>query len=412
MKLALALLLATPQAAPFERGKIVDGTAANKVTWHVRVPKKVDPRRPSPALLIFHGSNMNSKAYVSTIVAAWPKLAEEYILIGINGENRVKGSSDENPAYNYTYVNFAGKSKYKGYPGTDRESPALVAEVVQELKKSLKISKLFVGGHSQGGFLTYSCYMNYPDLFAGAFPISCGLIVQCEPSAYDKEDIRAQQREGALAIVHGENDGVVGFSMGRSAHESFQDDAFPALRLFTDPRAAHMFARLPVEEAVRWLESMTADDPRTLLAFAQSQFGKGEFRDALAVADRAARLDTRKRYSSKIRSLRKAVDKKAAPQVKALAKAMARAADDSWVADFMKFRAQFEFADSAKGVLQAYGTLREKHEKPARDLWYAARRDFQAKRRDEGYKKYEEIVAKYYGSSWYRYAKRSLERRN
>ena len=53
------------------------------------------------------------------------------------------------------------------------------------LEQQLKLTRVFVAGHSQGGFLAYSCLMNYPDLFAGGMPIAAGLIVQCEPKAYE-----------------------------------------------------------------------------------------------------------------------------------------------------------------------------------------------------------------------------------
>ena len=103
---------------------------------------------------------MNGKAYVNTIAAAWPDIAKDYILLGINGETPSRLSGDDGPAFNYTYVNFVGKSTYGGFPGTDRESPALVREAMDDLKKAYPIPHYFVGGHSQGGFLTYSLLMN------------------------------------------------------------------------------------------------------------------------------------------------------------------------------------------------------------------------------------------------------------
>jgi predicted esterase len=404
----LAVAFALIGAFQDRKGEITDGTAKNGVTYHVRLPAGGDPKRPRPAILILHGSSMNSKDYVATIAAAWPKLAEDYILIGVNGENRVKDSPADHPAYNYTYVNYAGKSKYKGFPGTDRESPALVAEVLGELRQKHAIGKVFVGGHSQGGFLAYSLFMNFPDLFAGAFPISCGLIVQCEPAAYEDAQVRAQQRKGALAVVHAENDPLVDFEMGKAAYESFLDDAFPAVRFIAPKDGAHMFARLPVEDAVRWIEAMVSDDPAALLRFAEKRLGEGAFRDALAAAERAEGLDKGKKHAGKIKAIRQFADKAGRPRAKALEKAVAGAKDDAWVAEFMSFRAEFEFAPCAKPALDLYAKLRALHQKPADELWTAARRDFQGGDHAAGYAKHEEIVKKYYASSWYRYAKESL----
>jgi poly(3-hydroxybutyrate) depolymerase len=405
---SLASLVADLGAAAFVPGKIVDGAASNRMSYHVRLPEGYDAESSAPALVLLHGSNMSSKAYVSTVVAAWPKLADDFILIGINGEHRVANRSADNPAFNYSGVNFVGKSKYKGYPGTDRESPALVPEVIAELKERLKIGKVFVGGHSQGGFVTYSIFMNYPDLVAGAFPISSGPWIQCEPTAYDNPEVRTAQRRIAVAIIHGENDPTVPFTQGRAAFESFDDDGFPMLHFFTDKTAGHMFARLPVERAVRWLERMTSDDAESLAKSALDLIAAGEFRDATAVIARARKVDLEKKLEVKLVALDRAVDEHAAPQAARLAPQIAAARDDSWVNDFFTFRAQFQFAAAAQPTIEAYRTLRARHEEPATKLWNDARADFQAGRQNDGYDKYTEIVTKYFASSWYRYAKPAL----
>ncbi len=99
-----------------------------------------------------------------------------------------------------------GRSTYGGFPGTDRESPALVREAMEDLKKAYPIKHYFVGGHSQGGFLTYALLMNSPDLIAGAFPISAGLLIQAEPAVFEDKALKEAQRAVPLAIVHGKTD--------------------------------------------------------------------------------------------------------------------------------------------------------------------------------------------------------------
>ena len=404
---AIALLAAAGLFA--EDPAIEDGTAKNGVTYCLRRPARFDPKKGAPAIVILHGSNMNSKDYVRTIVEAWPNLAEAYVLIGVNGENRVKESPDDHPAYNYTYVDFVGKSRYKGYPGTDRESPALVSEVIEEVQGEIKLTKVFVGGHSQGGFLAYSLFMNYPDLFAGAFPISAGLIMQCEPTAYVDADLRARQRKVAVAIVHGENDPAVDFEMGRSAYESFGDDGFPRLRLFTDPRAGHMFGRLPVDQAIEWLEALTSDDPAALLDFAATRAAAGEYRDATAALLRSRELDTEHRLAKKRKPIEDKIEKEAAPKAKELAAAIVAAKDGGWVEEFLQFRAKFEFAYGATEVMAAYRALRARHQGPAERLWGEARQAWQDGRDDEATGKCREIVEKQFASSYYRYAKQARE---
>jgi predicted esterase len=391
-------------------GEIVDGSVVNGLGYHLRAPKGWDPKKTTPAIVIFHGSNMSSKSYVATIAATWPKLADDYCVIGIDGELRVKESPDDNPVFNYSYVNFVGKSKFKGYPGTDRESPALVAEALAELKKAFNLGKIFVGGHSQGGYLTYSVLMNYPELVAGAFPISAGVIIQCEPTAYDKSEVRAAQRRVPLAIVHGENDGVVEYSMATYARQIFEDDGFPMLRLFPHKTAAHMFGLLPVEDAVRWLEALASDQPEVLLGFAEKHLGSDP-RSAIAALERARALDRAGKLKAKSAELAAKVDEAAAGDAKKYADAIAANADGSWVEDFLVFRAKYAFADCAKPAMDAFERLRAQHQKSADDLFAAARADFQNQKKDDGYAKCQEIVDKWYASDKYQTAKRWLDER-
>lgn len=397
---------------PLKRGKTVDAAIANGMTYHVRVPEKYDPKAGGPAIVLFHGSNANSEDYIIGIGQRWPKVAADYVLIGLDGEWPVaQKDSDAPAAYNYTYVNFVGKSKYKGFPGTDRESPALVAEAVAEIREQLKLTKVFVTGHSQGGFLTYSCLMNYPELFDGAMPISAGLIVQCEPTAYEDAKVREQQRKRPLVILHGERDPLVDVSMAKAAHESFLGDAFPMLRLMVVKEAGHAFIAMPFEEGIRWMESMTSDDPRALLASAERAFGRKEYRDALSYLQRAQDLAPEGKQAAAAKALRQKIEQLAAAPAKALEASIRRADGNGWVADFDAFRQQFEFTDAAAGVMAEYAKLRKAHEPPAGKRWADARKAFKDGDKAEGYRICTEIVSRYYASSYYRYARQTLEER-
>jgi predicted esterase len=407
----LRFLVPQVPLGPLRKGQVVDAATANGMTYHVRVPPKYDPAAGGPAIVLLHGSNANTADYLKGVTQRWPKVASDYVLIGINGEWPAQKNPDGPPAFNYTYVNFVGKSKYKGFPGTDRESPALVAETLAEIRKQLKLTKVFVTGHSQGGFLVYSCLMNYPDLFAGGMPISAGLIFQCEPTAYEDAEIRKQQRKLPIAIVHGDKDPLVAVTMAKSAHESFLDDGFPMLRLMLAKGAAHAFISLPFEEGVRWLESMTADDPRALLASAERAFARREYRDALAYLQRAKEVDGAGAHAKAADALRQKIERLAAAPAEKLEASIRQADGNRWVSDFTEFRRQFEFTDTAAGVMKEYGKLRKTHESPGGKLWSDARRAIREGKKEEGYRMCEEIVGKYYASSFYRYARQTLDER-
>jgi predicted esterase len=397
--------------APLAAGQIVDGSTKNLLTYSVRAPegyKEGDPKQ-WPAIVVLHGSNMNGKAYVSSIAAAWPDVARDHLILGINGE--VPSDMGEEPRFNYTYINFMGRSTHQGYPGTDRESPALVAEALDELRKVYPVGRYFVGGHSQGGWLTYSILMNFPERIAGAFPISCGLLMQCEPDVFKDEALRAAQRSVPLAIVHGKNDPVQDFGMGNYAATAFGEHGWPGLHLFTSDTAGHMFMHLPVGEAIRWLEAMASDDPEVLVAFAEKQAEAGRYRDAIAALRNVKGLkqtDAQKQRADRVRA---SIETKAKAKAGEFLIQIKANKDGSWVDGFLAFRDEFEFADGARAAMDAFEALRKQQEPDAQRVFQEAIMLFRQRKQAEGYAKYQEIVDKDYASSRYRNIKEQLKAR-
>jgi predicted esterase len=392
--------------------KLVDGSTKGLMTYTIRAPENYRPGdgKKWPAILILHGSNMSARAYVSTIAATWPDIARDYLLIGINGEmpSKLGGIGDE-PTFNYTYINYVGRSTFKGYPGTDRESPALVAQAMDDLRNVYPISRYFVGGHSQGGFLTYSLLMNFPEKLAGAFPISAGVIFQCEPGAYGDEKLRAAQRSVPLAIIHSKQDPVVSFSSGEYAASLFAESNWPAFHFFADNGGAgHRFALLPVKDAIRWLEGQASDDPKNLLAVADQCVKAGVYRDALAALNRAAALKSDPATQSRLDRLTKEIDAKAAPAAKEFLLKIKSKPGKDWIDPFLDFRDKFEFAPAARETIEAFAALRAEQDSPAAKAMSEARAAFQQGRPDQGWAKYQEIVDKYYAASSYRSVKRWL----
>jgi hypothetical protein len=253
--------------------------------------------------------------------------------------------------------------------------------------------------------------MNFPEKIAGAFPISCGLMFQCEPDAYKDEALRAAQRLVPLAIVHARNDPMQEFSMSQYAAGAFGEHGWPGLRLFASDTAAHMFMRLPVGEAIRWLEAMASDDPEVLVAFAEKQAEAGRYRDAVAALRNLKGLkqtDAQKQRADRVRA---SIDAKAKPKADAFLPQIQANKDGSWVDDFLAFRDEFEFADAARPAMEAFDALRKQQEPAAQKAFQDALMLFRQGKRDEGFAKYREIVEKDYASTRYRNIKEQLEAR-
>ena len=192
-------------------------------------------RRNGARLIVFlHGSNMNGLDYLRSFEAK--KWCEDDILCCPNGENGTDPFGQNNFGF---------------------DSAPLVADVTEEVQKAFKTTITYVGGHSQGAFLTYSVILNFPDLYRGAFPMAGDCWMQNEPNLWeDKPEVLKKQKEIAIAVIHGKADPVVAFSQGEHAYDCFRAMGWTKLRLFAPTNLNHMFMLAPVDEAIEWLDAM------------------------------------------------------------------------------------------------------------------------------------------------------------
>jgi pimeloyl-ACP methyl ester carboxylesterase len=389
-----------PEKADAKAGEVTDGQTKSGLNYHLRVPKGFDKKKHYTAVALLHGSNYNSRDYVEGFPGNWPELADRYILVGFDGEQLSSASQDGVRAFNASYVEFSGD--HVGEPWRYNQTPWLLAQSLDQLGKELPIERWFVGGHSQGGFLTLAMAMFYPEHLAGAFEVSGNLLVQCEPSYFKDEKIRAAQRRVPIAIVHGEKDDVVDFSAATYTNDALQDGGFPMLRLFNAPGKGHPWAFLPVDEALQWLDALATEDAAALTEYAEKAVEEERWRDATGALGRAKEHTKDADALARIAALEAKIDAAAAPEAEKLEKAIAADKDASWVDSFWEFRARFAFAPAAQDVMKAYQKLRDEQQKPAEERFWRARGlqdDTQRK------KLYREIVESYYASSFYRLVK-------
>ena len=172
------------------------------------------------------------------------------------------------------------------------------------------------------------------------------------------------------------------------------------IRLVDPVGPGHMFARLPVDEAISWLESMSSDDANTLVNFASTSIESEQYRDAVAVINRLNDLDDEQAKESG-KELMAEITKTATPKLEKLTSAITANENGDWAEEFYDFRNQFEFAPCAEELMQMFDELRKLHQEPADKMYSEARKLFRQNKSDEGWAKYGEIVDKYYASNHY-----------
>jgi predicted esterase len=348
------------------------------------------PAKGARLILFLHGSSMNGLTYLQSFEAK--KWCSDDILVCPNGE--AEGSDP------YGSNNF----------GFGSAKP--VAELTKELQQAFKITRTYIGGHSQGAFVTYSAVMLHPDLFQGALPIAGDCWMQNEPNLWETDaKMHGAQRQVAIAVIHGKADPVVSFSQGEHAFGVFQAAGFQRLRLFAPEKLGHQFMLSPVAEALEWLDAMNAVDAKSTLRLAKAWARDSEWgwvaHAAAAVEGTAGSGASEKREAA---AMRAAVEKTATQAVTEMEKKIADDKTGAWSRDWFAFHHRFGSTAAAAGLVERYGRDRARDREAAAALFEkASGRIRSQKDKDSGYDDLRELLAKYphtyhawYASEWLR----------
>jgi predicted esterase len=358
--------------AKVKPGDTVLLTAPKGMRYFLRVPKKFDAK--AGRLIVFlHGSSMNGLDYLRSFEAmGW---AKDDLLACPNGET----GSDPFGANNFTFA-----------------SAPLVADVTEQVQGRFKPSVTYVGGHSQGGFLTFSVILLHPDLYRGAIPMAGDCWSQNEPNLWeDDEKTLAKQQQIAIAVIHGKADPVVPFSQGQHAYDVFRAMGWPKLRLFAPEQLGHQFMLSPVGEALEWLDAMNGREEKRSLELARDWAEQGEWGWARQVAQAA-----------KSPKLVKDAEAAATKAAAAMTEAMKRK-PVVWVPEWLEFWRVHGGTAAAKPLVDKYLSKRDKQRNDGKRLfdlaWSAARDDDRAKRDERLNELLEEAPCTfeaYYAWSW------------
>jgi len=351
--------------------------APKGMRYFLRVPKGYNAKNGARLIVFLHGSNMSGLSYVRSFEAK--RWAQDSLLCCPNGEQ----GSDPYGQNNFTF-----------------ESAPLVADVTEQVKKAFKVTIAYCGGHSQGGFLTYSVILNFPDLFQGAMPMAGDCWMQNEPNLWeDQPEIAQKQKRIAIAVVHAKNDPVVKFEQGEHAYDVFRAAGWTRLRFFDPPNAAHMFMVYPVGDVLDWLDAMNGLDPKSSAKLAKKWAKEGEWgwvREAVQ-SDPTAKAD-----DPEI----KAAEAAAAKEVPAMEEAM-KGKPAEWIPKWLEFWRIHGGTAAAKPLVDGYLAKRAEQASEGKRLFDEATGLGRNNDRDGEKKVLEQILAEapctyeaYYAWKW------------
>ncbi len=208
----------------------VDGTLQ---PYRVFVPSAYDGGRAFPLVVALHGMGGDENSYFSDFYGqgAFKREAEKhgYIVVCPKGRGRA--------------------SMYRGPAEQD------VMDVLAEAKRAYKIDpdRIYLTGHSMGGYGTWSVAMSYPDLFAALAPISGG---------GDTQGMKKIAHIPQL-VVHGDNDKTV--PVARSREMVAAAKALGAeVKYLEIPGGSHVDVAVPAfDDIFDWFDAHKKNGART-----------------------------------------------------------------------------------------------------------------------------------------------------
>ncbi len=370
-----------------KKGRTALLKAPKGMRYFLRVPKKYDPKKGAPLLVFMHGSNMNGMQYLPMFPAK--KWYDHAIICAPNGEtgNQPFGSN------NFT-----------------QQSAPLVADVVEQVQGALNVTHTYIGGHSQGGFLTYSVIMHFPDLFQGALPMAGDCWMQNEPNLWeDKPEVMAKQKKIAIAVIHGKADPVVDFKQGEHAYDVFRVMGYPKLRFFAPERLGHQFGLSPVGSALLWLDAMNGLNPKKGLKAASKWAKKGEWGWVLQAGKAYQARDdvsgSDKAKAGKLIAKAEAAAAKATPGMQKLLEAGKEPA--VWLPLWWEYWRKYGGTEAAKPLVEDYLAKRAEQRSTGQQLWNQAFGQSRSGQKEQCYETLEQLLKEapytfdaYYAVSW------------
>lgn len=199
------------------------------VPYRIYIPSNYQPSKPYPIVLALHGAGGDENSFFEGYQGVWPKLAEErgYILAAINGRGPVGGYAKEN--------------------GSEQD----LLDVMTLVSKHYRVdsTRVYLAGHSLGGFGTWKLGLEHRDRFAALASIA-GTRVKPEAESASRSGLKIP-----IAVACGVKDALVPVVGCRQAAESVKGLGYP-IKYLEYPQADHSsVAVVSAAEIFNWFDA-------------------------------------------------------------------------------------------------------------------------------------------------------------
>ncbi|MFL6214696.1 MAG: prolyl oligopeptidase family serine peptidase [Blastocatellia bacterium] len=171
-----------------ERGEVERAYQAadgKLVPYRLYIPKSYDGKTPRPLAVLLHGALGDERSFFSDL----------YDPAVVKGEAERRG---------YILAAVNGRSRFSSYRDAAGDDPLDVAAAVMR-DYQIAASRVYLAGHSMGGFGTWVVAARKPELFAAIAPMSAGPPAQGDALTALLEKVKPLP----ALVVHGAKDGIV-----------------------------------------------------------------------------------------------------------------------------------------------------------------------------------------------------------
>jgi predicted esterase len=247
-------------------------TSAGGLRFVWWLPEGYDGKRPRNLTVILHGTGLD---YRWGLWNQKPGLFRpDDIVVSVDGTS---------PGPNDSRL-FLGESKdakaFKGF--------------LAEARKWFAVDRVFLYGHSQGGFFVVYFAGEHPDEVAGVVAHASG--------AWNWSKTGPAVKKVAIAFMHGTADPVVPYPQSPGSRDAYRDKGFELLRLRRLERYNHWPNPVRANEALGWCDGMTTASAAAAVAIAEELLrpkGTDEIAQWQTVVDFSGARDVLRRVEGK-----------------------------------------------------------------------------------------------------------------
>lgn len=248
-----ALLLLAPRALAFvddpeQREPKADAPEEKVFAWRSKgelrytwvLPKGYDAKTPRNLTVILHGTGLDYRwGHWNNPVGLF---RPDDVVVSVDGTS--PGANDS-----------------RLFLGEPKDAQAFKA-FLDEMRATFAVDRVYLYGHSQGGFFVV--------YYAGEFPDTVSGVVAHASGAWNWSKTTGDVKKVAIAFLHGTSDPVVPYGQSPGSRDAYEKAGFELLHLRRLHRWTHWPAAVRATETLDWCQGMTAKTPEEALACAKS----------------------------------------------------------------------------------------------------------------------------------------------